>query len=208
MNNTCSSVIPRWPRRSLLTLGRHGPCCGGLRGTHAITGDPLAVNDSDRCDSSRLAGASVKSLLVMLALAALVAGCVTTDFQPTPPATNCALPWESMDQVFDCAAADYELASMEGEQTANIIVASKEAGVIAAAMAHAWNEHIPFDEEAVVWAWSDPERIGLGYDRGVLLEQGELGNLLVFQVCTAWEAGILGENCTDRMEFTIDQEAD
>jgi len=114
-----------------------------------------------------------------------------------------------MDEVFDCAAPDYEVASREGEQTVNIIVPQKDPRAIAAAMAHAWNEHIPFDEEAVVWAWSDPAQIGMGYDRGVLSDQqGELGNLLVFEICTAWDdTGDFGL-CTDRMKFTIDQEAD
>lgn len=147
---------------------------------------------------------------LVVAFALVLAGCggsrQATQGEPAAQ-TDCSLPWTSMDQVFDYASPHYEVASMEGEQTVNIIVATKDTATIAAAPAHAWNEHIPYYEEAVVWAWSDPAQIGLGYDRGVLSEQGQLGELLVFQICTSWTdyGAEIGETCGDRLEFTIEQ---
>jgi hypothetical protein len=143
-----------------------------------------------------------------VAIAFVLGNCGGNPVQPQQ--ADCSLPWSTVEQVFDCGSPNYEVASKEGGQTVNIIVPSKDSAAIAAALAHAWNEEIPFYEEAVVWAWSDQGQIGSGYDRGVLSEQGELGNLLVFEICTDWtdNADELGEICSDRMRFTIDQDAD
>jgi hypothetical protein len=146
--------------------------------------------------------------LIAIAIAACITACgaAPSETEDESGAIDCEPPWSSMDQVFECGASDYRLAGMEGDQIANIIVRSKDPAVIAAALAHAWNEHIPADEEAVVWAWSKRGAIGHGYDRGVLSEQGELGEKLVFQICTAWEP-FPGPSdlCADEMEFTIEQ---
>jgi len=157
---------------------------------------------------SRLGSATLAGLCAAaMALAACGATVSTVFSEVGADAPDCSLPWSTMDQVFDCASSEYELASVEGEQTASIIVAPQEPVLIAAALAHAWNEHVPADQEAVVYAWSDPAQIGLGYDRGVVSEQGELGELLVFQICTSWTdyGDEIGEICGDRMEVTIEQ---
>ena len=55
--------------------------------------------------------------------------------------------------------------------------------------------------------YSDASVVGTGYDRGVLSEQGELNETLVFQVCTSWqEFEGLGELCADETEFRVHQE--
>ena len=111
-----------------------------------------------------------------------------------------------MDQVFACGDdSGYRVAETEGEQIVHIVVRAKDPTVIAAAMAHAWSE-IPDEVEGVVWAWSKRGAIRKGYDRGVLSEQGMLGETLVFQVCSEWEP-FPGptDNCTDEIDFEIEQ---
>jgi hypothetical protein len=121
----------------------------------------------------------------------------------------CALPWESMRQVRVCGSTDYNLAKREGDQTVHVVVRSKDARAIAAALAGAWSAEIAPNEEAVVFAYSKANVIGWGYDRGVLSEQGPIGTRLrlVFEICTEWGSFRgPGDLCSDKMEFTIEQE--
>jgi hypothetical protein len=120
---------------------------------------------------------------------------------------SCEMPWNSMDHVLACAdQGGYRVAETEGEQTVHIVVRQADPEVIARSLAHAWSKRIPSDVEGVVWAWSKRGAIGHGYDRGVLSEQGELGEILVFEICTEWEP-LQGPSdlCTKTLEFQIEQ---
>jgi hypothetical protein len=151
---------------------------------------------------------------VAFALALAVVACSTTvdeggnANQDGGAPVDCALPWDSVDQVFDCGSTTYTVANRDGEAVVNIVVESDDPSQIAAALAGAWNEEIPFDEEAVVWAYSSRRaaRAG-GYDRGVVSEQGMEGERLVFEICTDWEPlPGPGDLCSDRTEFTVIQD--
>jgi hypothetical protein len=155
-------------------------------------------------------GCAIPIVIVILLAVALTACSPDSSASAWRGQTDCRLPWTEMIQVFDCGSPDYQVARTEGTQTVHIVVASKDPQAIAAAMAHAWNVHVPADVEAVVWVYSDAMQIGMGYDRGVLSAQGILGQQLVFEICTAWTEddlvdSINGELCADTMKFTIEQ---
>jgi hypothetical protein len=145
-----------------------------------------------------------------MGLASVVSACgtVTETFVDGPGSSlvDCELPWSSMDQVLECSdRSRYRVAETEGEQVVHIVVRQEQPDFIAAALAHAWSQ-IPRDVEGVVWAWSKPGAIGHGYDRGVVSEQGELGETLVFEICTEWES-LQGPSdlCTDTLVFKVEQ---
>jgi hypothetical protein len=117
----------------------------------------------------------------------------------------CDLPWESMTQVEACASDDYVEASSEGAEL-HAVIASKDPDAIAAALAGAFLDNRDNAGQIVVWAYSDAALVGTGYDRGVVSEQGTLGEQLVFEVCTSWDAfeGI-GEICGEREIFAVTQ---
>ena len=145
-----------------------------------------------------------------MSLASVVSACgITTETlvdEPERSLVDCELPWNSMDQVFECAdRSRYRVAETEGEQVVHIVVRQEQPAFIAAALAHAWSQ-IPSDVEGVIWAWSKPGAIGHGYDRGVVSEEGELGETLVFEVCTEWESPQgPSDLCTVKLEFKIEQ---
>jgi hypothetical protein len=138
-----------------------------------------------------------------------MAGCsggTSAPAQGEPPRTvACDLPWQSMAQVEACRSDDYVEASTQGAEV-DVVIASKDPSAIAAALAGAFFDNRDNANQIVVWAYSDAALVGTGYDRGVVSEQGTLGEGLVFQVCTAWDASKgIGETCGEREVFTVTQ---
>jgi hypothetical protein len=145
-------------------------------------------------------------ILAALAVAAVSCGGVVT---PTEGDTtfNCTLPWDSMDQVEGCATDDARIANMSGIQI-DVLIRSKDPEQIARALAGTWVAHEDMADEIVVWGFSKAavQDFGVGYDRGVVSEQGELGEKLVFEICTSWESAPgPGDLCSDKTEFTVEQ---
>lgn len=163
--------------------------------------------------------ARLAALALALALVLALAGCfVGPMVSPDSDLDNdgvaddresayCTLPWDSIYQVEVCGTAGAREVANSGIRF-DVVIREKDADTIARALAGAWLAREDTADEIVVWAWSRPgaKRGGGGYDRGVVSEQGELGEELVFQICTAWEpiAGP-GDLCADEMEFTIEQ---
>jgi hypothetical protein len=119
------------------------------------------------------------------------------------PTVACDLPWESMAQVAVCQSDDYVVASTEGVEV-HVVIRSKDPDAIAAALAGAFLDNRGNAEQLIVWAYSDATLVGTGYDRGVVSEEGTLGEGLVFEVCTSWDEseGII---CADREVFSVTQ---
>jgi hypothetical protein len=119
------------------------------------------------------------------------------------PTVACDLPWESMAQVAVCQSDDYVVASTEGVEV-HVVIRSKDPDAIAAALAGAFLDNRGNAEQLIVWGYSDAALVGTGYDRGVVSEQGTLGEGLVFVVCTSWDEseGII---CADREVFAVTQ---
>jgi hypothetical protein len=123
--------------------------------------------------------------------------------EPSPTVVACDLPWASMVQVAVCRSDDYVVASTEGVEV-HVVIRSKDPDAIAAALAGALLDNRDHAEQLVVWGYSDAALVGTGYDRGVVSEQGTLGQGLVFEVCTSWDASeAIGETCGEREVFTV-----
>lgn len=154
-------------------------------------------------------GCTLPVLILLLGATGCIIGAPSRDtVRSLEPGTrtDCNLAWDDMSQVEMCRDGDaYRLLGSHGNQV-DIVVRDDDPDVIAAALADAFLANEDLAEEIVVWAWSKPAAVGSGYDRGVVSEQGMLGELLVFEICSAWEP-LRGPSdlCTEKIEFEVEQ---
>jgi hypothetical protein len=139
----------------------------------------------------------------LFVLAVHVTACGTAPASTDPASLDCALPWESIEQVQGCGDADVRMLSMSGARV-DIAVRPKNADRIARALAGAFVQHGAMADEMVIWAWSKTSAIHSGaYDRGRVSEEGG-GDSLMFEICTAWKpAPGPVDLCTDKLEFIV-----
>lgn len=155
--------------------------------------------------SERVQRAMRMAALTLVTMAGCSIGTSAPAADEPPRTVTCDLPWESMAQVEACRSDDYVEASTEGAEV-DVVIQSRDPSAIAAALAGAFLDHRDNAKAIVVWAYSDAALVGTGYDRGVLSEQGSLGEGLVFQVCTAWDASKgIGDTCGEHEVFTVTQ---
>ena len=112
-----------------------------------------------------------------------------------------------MDQVESCATDDAIPINVDRNKV-DVIIRSDDPEQIARALAGEWVAREDMADEIVVWAISESalQHGGVGYDRGIVSEQGERGEQLVFRICTAWQPlSAPGDRCTGRMTFRIEQ---
>jgi hypothetical protein len=143
--------------------------------------------------------AFVPPLSLLLALVALF---LIPSLAPRS-ADRCETPYRGVESVGACPGRFSDpklLAGRSGDETWEIVVASKDQQLIAGALGRFWAQHR--GNAITVFAKGASGTSGVGYDRGVLFDRN---GLLTFGICTSWRdfgPGI-GEVCNDQLRFDI-----